>query len=331
MSSPPCPPRTVRLSSAAPAVRPCVAGSAVTPAPHLPHEPRSAAPERRKIPSERLVCSHQQGVFNPSLAHNGGWSSDYLKHRLTRVSALVGGGLSWTRMASRGLPFPTVPHVFPTTRRAWGTSAAQPRVPRTLLSPVTWRDGRAASRVADDPRPSVASVRSTRCPAAVPGALHRPRRGPAQCPDHLRRPDRRRGMAGRPGADDQPRGVGATSPPSLGGAPAVRRVRRCRRGPTAASARRRALAPQRQRPEGCPQQGAWRPSMPRSRSTACATPVQRWPRSWAPRWRSCRPGSASTPNMGMRYQHVAAERDAQLAAGCQLYATEWASTPSRSG
>ncbi|MFZ1384962.1 MAG: tyrosine-type recombinase/integrase, partial [Propionicimonas sp.] len=39
----------------------------------------------------------------------------------------------------------------------------------------------------------------------------------------------------------------------------------------------------------------------------------------------------STPNMAMRYQHVAAERDAQLAARMSAYATEQASTPSRSG
>ena len=45
---------------------------------------------------------------------------------------------------------------------------------------------------------------------------------------------------------------------------------------------------------GLPTTRARRPSMcPGSRSTACATPVQRWPRSWAPRWLSCRPGSGT--------------------------------------
>ena len=55
----------------------------------------------------QVRVSERTWRFNSSLAHHDGWSSDYLKHRLTRASALVGGGLSWTRMAFRGLSFPT--------------------------------------------------------------------------------------------------------------------------------------------------------------------------------------------------------------------------------
>ena len=52
--------------------------------------------------------------FNSSLAHNDVWSPDYIKSPLTRTSVLLSCGLSWTRMAFRGLPFPTYSPRFPT-------------------------------------------------------------------------------------------------------------------------------------------------------------------------------------------------------------------------
>ena len=52
--------------------------------------------------------------FNSSLAHNDVWSPDYIKSPLTRTSVLLSCGLLWTRMAFRGLPFPTYSPRFPT-------------------------------------------------------------------------------------------------------------------------------------------------------------------------------------------------------------------------
>ena len=52
--------------------------------------------------------------FNSSLAHNDVWSPDYIKSPLTRTSVLLSCGLPWTRMAFRGLPFPTYSPRFPT-------------------------------------------------------------------------------------------------------------------------------------------------------------------------------------------------------------------------
>ncbi len=61
-------------------------------------------------PRHSIVCACQCHVverFNSSLAHNDVWSPDYIKSPLTRTSVLISCGLSWTRMALRGLPFPT--------------------------------------------------------------------------------------------------------------------------------------------------------------------------------------------------------------------------------
>ena len=56
----------------------------------------------------RCQCPIRAWRFNSSLAHHDGWSPDYLKYQLTRASALLSGGLSWTLRASRGLSFPTM-------------------------------------------------------------------------------------------------------------------------------------------------------------------------------------------------------------------------------
>ena len=64
-----------------------------------------------------ILCAchcHVVERFNSSLAHNDVWSPDYIKSPLTRTSVLISCGLSWTRMALRGLPFPTYSPRFPT-------------------------------------------------------------------------------------------------------------------------------------------------------------------------------------------------------------------------
>src|SRR5665647_3751586 len=67
----------------------------------------------------------------------------------------------WTLVDRSGPEWPFIPHVFPTTVRVWGTGP-QPCLPcdvhRSDVSPVTERDGRASSWVADGPKASVASA-----------------------------------------------------------------------------------------------------------------------------------------------------------------------------
>ena len=55
----------------------------------------------------QVRVSERTWRFNSSLAHSDVWSPDYIKSPLTRTSVLLSGGLSWTRMAFRGLSFPT--------------------------------------------------------------------------------------------------------------------------------------------------------------------------------------------------------------------------------
>mgnify|MGYP000897631022 FL=1 len=81
-----------------------------------PYSPRQGD-DMAKAHQDSLSESHSQRTaesFNSSLAHNDVWSPDYIKSPLTRTSVLVSCGLPWTRMAFRGLPFPTYSPRFPT-------------------------------------------------------------------------------------------------------------------------------------------------------------------------------------------------------------------------
>jgi hypothetical protein len=71
---------------------------------------------------------------------------------------------------------------------------------------------------------------------SVPSSVHGSRRQPAQRPAHVRRPDRRRGLACRAGAADQPRRVAATCPPGPRGTASAGRVRNGGRGASETSA-----------------------------------------------------------------------------------------------
>ena len=62
----------------------------------------------------QVRVSERTWRFNSSLAHYDVWSPDYIKSPLTRTSVLLSCGLPWTRMAFRGLPFPTYSPRFPT-------------------------------------------------------------------------------------------------------------------------------------------------------------------------------------------------------------------------